>query len=257
MSSHDLLPPNATPQELALSAVVSRDVPIQIREMWNPNTCPESLLPWLAWAFSVDRWDDEWPEEQKRAVVAAAVRIHKRKGTRAAVQEVVDLILGGGEILEAWEFDGDPYTFKIKTTGQLQSQADYDRLTRLIETAKPVRAWLLAAEIHRKAKLDLRFATYTRTALHFEIHHKVAPNSVDPCRVFLGAALQSASVQTVLPQISVLAAVRAPLPITSATATHRASMTTLRFELPSHASAELKVSSAYHSASVIQILPRI
>ncbi|WP_286104321.1 phage tail protein I, partial [Escherichia coli] len=23
-------------------------------------------LPWLAWAFSVDRWDEKWPEATKR-----------------------------------------------------------------------------------------------------------------------------------------------------------------------------------------------
>ncbi|MBG8794166.1 phage tail protein I [Salmonella enterica subsp. enterica] len=30
--------------------------------MWNPATCPIRFLPYLAWAFSVDRWDESWTE---------------------------------------------------------------------------------------------------------------------------------------------------------------------------------------------------
>lgn len=33
-----------------------KKTPVSIRELWNPDTCPANLLPWLAWSFSVDRW---------------------------------------------------------------------------------------------------------------------------------------------------------------------------------------------------------
>ena len=51
-----LLPHNASPQERAIEAATARlaDVPVPLRDLWNPETCPAELLPWLAWAFGVD-----------------------------------------------------------------------------------------------------------------------------------------------------------------------------------------------------------
>jgi phage tail P2-like protein len=84
---NSLLPPNATPQETAIEAATARigEVPVPNATLWTPATCPAALLPWLAWALSVDEWDGTWPEERQRAVIAASVAVHRRKGTRGAV----------------------------------------------------------------------------------------------------------------------------------------------------------------------------
>ena len=47
-------------------------------------------MPHLAWTFSVDRWDPNWSEATKRAVIKASARIHKRKGTIGAIRRVVE-----------------------------------------------------------------------------------------------------------------------------------------------------------------------
>ncbi|MEN1451482.1 phage tail protein I, partial [Pseudomonas aeruginosa] len=56
-----LLPRNATElEQLAAQALADiQRVPIPLRTLWNPSTCPVPLLPYLAWAFSVDRWDSK------------------------------------------------------------------------------------------------------------------------------------------------------------------------------------------------------
>ena len=58
-----LLPGNASELErLAAEALAQIErVPVPIRDLWNPDTCPVALLPYLAWAFSVDRWSQAWP----------------------------------------------------------------------------------------------------------------------------------------------------------------------------------------------------
>ena len=103
--SDSLLPPNATAAEVAIEAAAARvgAVPVPIRDSWNPATCPAALLPWLGWAFSVDDWDPQWSEERQRAVVAAAVEVHRRKGTRGAV--LAALAAAGwpsAEVFEGW-----------------------------------------------------------------------------------------------------------------------------------------------------------
>lgn len=77
-----LLPPNATKAERAMEAVPARidDIPASFRDLWNPRTCPINLLPWLAWAVSMDSWDASWPEHTKRARIAAMQAI---EGCRA------------------------------------------------------------------------------------------------------------------------------------------------------------------------------
>ena len=87
-----LLPPNRTALEHALEQVSARlsDLPVPIGDLWNPQRCPEALLPWLAWAVSVVRWDADWPPDTKRAVIAHSAEMHRLNGTRAAVRGALD-----------------------------------------------------------------------------------------------------------------------------------------------------------------------
>ncbi|CCO25534.1 phage tail protein I [Maridesulfovibrio hydrothermalis] len=99
----DLLPISATKQERALSESMARieSVPIPIRKLWNPDTCPVELLPWLAWSLSVDWWDDEWPESVKREMVRSSIQIHRHKGTPWAVKKALEIVgLDDAEIIE-------------------------------------------------------------------------------------------------------------------------------------------------------------
>lgn len=81
MSDSRLLPTGSSPLEVAAAKACAEieKTPVSIRELWNPDTCPANLLPWLAWSFSVDRWDDKWPEATKRAVIRDAYFIHCHK----------------------------------------------------------------------------------------------------------------------------------------------------------------------------------
>lgn len=114
----DLLPLNATPQERALSETISRvsAVPVREREMWDPDTCPANLLPWMAWAFSVDTWDTSWTESQKRGAIAASVNVHQHKGTIGAIRDAVAGLGFDATIIEWFQRTplGDPYTFGVE-----------------------------------------------------------------------------------------------------------------------------------------------
>uniref|UniRef100_UPI0009AAD4F9 phage tail protein I n=1 Tax=Salmonella enterica TaxID=28901 RepID=UPI0009AAD4F9 len=82
---NSLLPPGSSPLERRLAQTCSgiSDLQISLRDLWNPATCPIRFLPYLAWAFSVDRWDESWTENVKRRVVQDAFYIHQHKGTRS------------------------------------------------------------------------------------------------------------------------------------------------------------------------------
>jgi phage tail P2-like protein len=113
----DLLPPNATSAERALAQTVGRisSIPTPVRDVWDPDTCPAPLLPWLAWAFSVDQWDSGWTETQKRDTIRAAVAVQRYKGTIGAVRDSI-AALGIACQVQEWfnqSPPGAPYTFRL------------------------------------------------------------------------------------------------------------------------------------------------
>ncbi|WP_431483717.1 phage tail protein I [Pseudomonas solani] len=148
-----LLPANATELErLAAEALAQIDrVPVPLRQLWNPDSCPVELLPYLAWAFSVDRWSQAWPESAKRAAIRAAYFIHAHKGTIGALRRVVEQLGYLIEVFEWWEEvpAGVPGTFRL-LVGVLDTGITdemYQELTWLIDDAKPLTRHLVGLAI--------------------------------------------------------------------------------------------------------------
>ncbi|HWV03548.1 phage tail protein I [Ralstonia sp.] len=144
-----LLPPNATELERNVTAVagVISDLPVPLRTLINPDTIPADVLPWLAWHLGVDTWKDYWPEQIKRARVRAAIPIARKKGTAAAVHEVVASFGANIALREWWEMNppGRPYTFDVVMT--VSARDDVPSTAALvadivaeIDRTKPVRA---------------------------------------------------------------------------------------------------------------------
>lgn len=88
---NSLLPPSATPLERQTAHALGQlgDLDVPLRDLWNPDTCPARLLPWLAWSVAVDDWDQTWPESTKRAAIARQADLHRRRGTPWAVKRAL------------------------------------------------------------------------------------------------------------------------------------------------------------------------
>lgn len=147
----DLLPPNATGPERSLSLATARlgTISTPIRALWNPNTCPENLLPWLAWATSVDEWDANWTTATKRNVIKNSAEIHRKKGTVAAIKSLLNSFGIALILIEWWQTTpkGTPHTF-IVALGWLQTPAAVqDSIAKAIAAIKPVRSSFVIAAI--------------------------------------------------------------------------------------------------------------
>lgn len=142
-----LLPSNATQLERALEQATARqsNLPVPLRELWNPDTCPEHLLPWLAWSLSLDSWQPYWPLSVKRARIKAAVDIQRRKGTAKSVRDVVGSFGSALALREWWQKTpmGRPHTFEVVLTlgaGVPNTAAYQLDIIKEIERTKPVRS---------------------------------------------------------------------------------------------------------------------
>lgn len=89
----NLLPSSSSKLERGLASVPDKfNPPDLLQTLWNPDTCPVSVLPWLAWALSVDEWDHTWSVERKREVIKASRLIHQHKGTTSAIRRALAAI---------------------------------------------------------------------------------------------------------------------------------------------------------------------
>ncbi|KMT53575.1 phage tail protein I [Pseudomonas fildesensis] len=161
-----LLPLNSTQLERAIEAAFAEKTEIPLRTLYNPDTCPVQLLPWLAWTWSVDRWDNRWSEAIKRSAIRSAFYVHAHKGTIGALRRVVEPL---GYLIDVIEWfqttpKGVPGTFALKVgvldTGITEEM--YLELERLIDDAKPVSRPLtgLAISLETQGAINIGVALY-------------------------------------------------------------------------------------------------
>ncbi len=160
MADLPLLPSNSTSLERQAAQALAQiqRVPIPLRTLYNPDLCPLPLLPYLAWAFSVDRWDSKWTEAAKRAACRAAYYVHSRKGTIGSLRRVVEPLGYLIDVVEWWQTEpvGPRATFALKI-GVLETgitEEMYRELVWLIDDAKPLTRHLTGLDIILETRLD-------------------------------------------------------------------------------------------------------
>lgn len=173
---NSLLPPGSSPLErrAAEACAAVSDLNVPLRDLWNPDKCPIVFLPYLAWAFSVDRWDEKWPAAEKRKAVKDAFYIHRQKGTVAAVRYVIEALGYTVSIQEWWEVADPKGTFRlaidVNEIGITEEMVN--ELERVIGDARPISRHIS----------QLTLSTSTRGA------------------AFVGAAIVEGGITTVYPE---------------------------------------------------------
>lgn len=151
----NLLPTGSSPLERAAAIALAEieRIPVPIRQLWHPDKCPVRLLPYLAWAFSVDRWDINWPEKAKRDAIKAAMFIHQHKGTIGALRRVVEPLGYLIQVIEWWQTGDAPGTFRldIGVNENGITEEMFFELEALIEGAKPVSRHLTGLAIEMES----------------------------------------------------------------------------------------------------------
>ncbi|MDD2895499.1 MAG: phage tail protein I [Aliarcobacter sp.] len=109
------------------------------RTLANPLICDEKYLPFLAYAFKVDFWDERLSTTKKRALIKESILLHQKKGTLWAIERVLEILEVKAEIREWFQYGGEPYFFKIKLSIE-QEFPHLNQLQKLIDVYKNVRS---------------------------------------------------------------------------------------------------------------------
>lgn len=169
--NNSMLPPSASDFMRSTEKVTERitDIPVDLRKLWNPDECPADLLPYLAWALSVDRWDKNWSEQTKRQVIKASWLVHRQKGTLSALRRVVEPFGFLIRIIEWWQTGETPGTFRLEIGIQEQgiTEETYLELERLIDDAKPRSRHLtgLSLSLQTQGYIEMGAGCYTGDTL--------------------------------------------------------------------------------------------
>lgn len=163
-----LLPPNATKFEINFEKAFAqvKDVEINIRSFNDPMSAQVQVLPWMAWERSVDVWNKNWSDAQKRQVIKTSLYNHSIKGTVESLELALNS-LGFPVIVQEW-FNmvpmGKPYTFKlyIKTSQDNVSVTDYKELLKVVRAYKNLRSHLVDTTVILESPSNLQVNAITQ-----------------------------------------------------------------------------------------------
>ena len=113
------LPLQNDPNTLAIAQVIAEQLQITAR-LISKNTIyaridelPEKVLDVLAYDLHVDWYDYSYPIKAKRDIIRESVRVHKRLGTKFAVETALGGIHPDSEIEEWFDYGGQPFYFRV------------------------------------------------------------------------------------------------------------------------------------------------
>lgn len=110
------------------------------------DALPEELLDILAQDLKIDWWHQAYSLETKREILKRSWNTHRILGTKAAVVETMTALFDEFDVIEWFEYGGQPGYFKIETRS-FQLIGELDRFIAALSAVKRLSAHLDRANI--------------------------------------------------------------------------------------------------------------
>ena len=158
----DILPGNITkkPEVKALSYALQQACRLLYRYSRrlyiysNLDEQPEEVIDLLASELRTQYYRSTLDIDTKRRLVKNTLIWYMSAGTPQAVEELVGVVFGEGEVKEWYEYGDKPYYFKIVTNAILTLEMN-DFFSIMIRRVKNTRSHLRAIDIHRIVNHEL------------------------------------------------------------------------------------------------------
>lgn len=167
----DILPPNIRndPDIIAASKAVDKEFTNMVNSIKNVFTIADiknassDVVDHIAIESHSDFYDLNLDIEIRRALAENAIELHMNKGTPAAVEKLIATLFDEGEVVEWFEYGGDPYTFRVITNNDLVTTELATEFIRALDSVKNKRSWLEKVILMQKEKMNLFFAGIIHT----------------------------------------------------------------------------------------------
>lgn len=113
---------------------------------------PEEIVDLLAEELRAQYYDGSMSLQKKREAVKKAMQWYKKAGTLSAVRELIEFMYGEHRVHEWFQYDGQPYTFRVEIMGlnvQITAQGLENFLSAL-QKVKNTRSMLEMMIFHRR-----------------------------------------------------------------------------------------------------------
>lgn len=124
---------------------------------------PEEALDILAWQFNADWYDANSDIDTKRQAIKDVLHLARIRGTPAAVQRLVEIYFGDGEVEEWFNYGGAPYHFRVVTSNEKAIQENAQFFFRAVNSAKNLRSRLESVIIRARGEIDMHMGLAIHT----------------------------------------------------------------------------------------------
>ena len=177
----ELLPPSLAKDEniKALTEALDKQLTKIEEQILNVLILPRinhindpEILDLLAWQFHIEGYELAESVEEKRNLIKKAIELHRYKGTKYAIKEVLRALNLEGQVKEWFEYGGQPYHFRVELgiTNREITPGLRDKLIKLIEDYKNERSYLEEIILYYLAKVDAYISVGSMGEAEAEAH---------------------------------------------------------------------------------------
>lgn len=121
---------------------------IKLLTTWNQiDAMSNAELDMLAEELHISWYDKTAVLDVKRKLIKESDMVHAKMGTNWAVQNVIETYFGSGEIVDWFDYDGEPFHFKVMTSNQSVTEEAAEKFLSILDKVKRKSAWLDSIEI--------------------------------------------------------------------------------------------------------------
>ncbi|MEY8517172.1 phage tail protein I [Lachnospiraceae bacterium 29-84] len=161
--------PGALKQDLKIKAIaeaVTKEALAVSGEIENVliysriDELPEALIDILAYDMHVDWYDYSFPLKVKRDILKSSVKVHKKMGTKYAIEKALGALYPQSEVEEWYQYEGEPHHFHIVCdVTENRVTASFQEIINAVMMYKRLSSHL--DEVVYQASVGIRVETHT------------------------------------------------------------------------------------------------
>ncbi len=145
-----------------------KQINLDVLNLTNIDTVPSDVLPHLAEQYHItgeEGWLFCQSESEKRALIKNAIKLHKYRGTKAAIINALEVLNLDANIQEWFEYGGEPFLFRVFINLETNFDDELEkRIVNVINAHKNVRSWLERLTIYLTQTAALPIVSYVITS---------------------------------------------------------------------------------------------
>lgn len=123
----------------------------------------DEIMNQLALDMLISWYDKSANAETKASVIKNADILHSKAGTPAAVEEIMSIYFGDGEVKEWFEYGGNPGYFKVITSNVSVTGDKINEFLAILNSVKRKSAWLEEVVIAMSGNFNIYYGFAVHT----------------------------------------------------------------------------------------------